>query len=99
MNSRAKGKRNELKTQKWLEGQGYIVYSAPVMQYRVNNDIFHLFDHVATNHDKVLFVQTKSNRCPKKVRDAISNFTLPENSEKVVVIWVDRQKEPIVIQL
>lgn len=97
MNSRAKGKRSELKTQKFLEKKGYQVYTAPVMQFRKNNDIFNLFDHVATNGDRLIFIQTKSNYCPKPVREAIKSFKL--KAEKEIWVWKDYARKPIILEM
>lgn len=99
VNTRRKGYRNQKKTQDLLEEEGWAVYTAPVMKFRHNNDIFHLFDHVASKGEKIRFIQTKSNRCPKKVREDIKAFPFPKNVTKEVWIWKDYAREPEILIL
>lgn len=98
INSRKKGSKNEKKTFDYLTKKGYIVYTAPFVMYLKNRDIFNLFDHVATNYEEVLFVQTKTNRIRKEDLLAIQNFRLPyPEVKKVIFVWKDRMKEPLIL--
>jgi uncharacterized protein YkuJ len=47
LNTVAKGSRNQLKTRKYLEEEGWIVYTVVRVKFKPDHDIFGLFDHVA----------------------------------------------------
>jgi len=48
MNTNNKGRRNEKKTEAWLQERGFIVQTTARSSYRGrNNDFFGLFDHIA----------------------------------------------------
>jgi hypothetical protein len=99
LNTVAKGSRNQLKTRKYLEEEGWIVYTVVRVKFKPDHDIFGLFDHVAWKDGNIRFVQTKSNRCPKSVLDEIREFETPNGVTKQVFVWIDYQKQPDIIAL
>lgn len=100
VNKVAKGSRNQLKTRKYLEKSGWMVYTVPRVMFLKNHDIFGLFDHVAFRDGKLRFVQTKTNSCAKSVKVAIREFQLSEDVLKEVFIWHDgNPNEPEIIRL
>jgi len=56
-------------------------------------DLFGLFDVCALAPDgsHLLFVQTKSNQCDAKTRDAIQALKMPKGCRKEIWIWKDRK--------
>jgi hypothetical protein len=55
MNTNAKGKRSERKTEDFLSKLGFIVETTRRSSYRGgNNDFFNLFDHVAVCQDPII---------------------------------------------
>lgn len=97
MNTAAKGKRNEVKTERYLQERGYLVHSTR-RSARGGDDFFDLFDHIAVHTSgTILFVQTKSNRIPPPAyRKLIEDFPAPG---KQLFIWYDRVPEPRIINL
>lgn len=92
INTVKKGRVNEAKCRVELMVQGYTVWSPTWSTYQ-SKDIFRLFDVIAVNREgtHLLFVQVKSNRCAKYVRDVIGRFKMPANCRKEIWIWVDRK--------
>ena len=56
-------------------------------------DLFGLFDvcALATDGSHLLFIQTKSNQCDAKTRDAIQALKMPTGCRKEIWIWKDRK--------
>lgn len=99
MNSSAKGKRNENKSDKYLADQGLVVLNTIRSGRRgLNNDFFNLWDHIAfspeTGH--TYYVQTKTNSISKKAfndhTDHIAKFK--KGCSGIVMVWIDRVKTP-----
>ena len=74
MNTRAKGNRNELKSVKLLEEQGYLVYRVrgSTNKFNQNNDIFGLFDllailKISNTETQIRLIQVKSNKKPSLI--------------------------------
>ena len=92
INKVAKGTRKEKACADELKAQGYLIWKVVRVKYQ-SLDLFGLFDVLARSPDgkKLLFIQTKSNRCDTETRDKIKAFILPENCEKWIWIWKDRK--------
>lgn len=84
----AKGRRNEKRAGDKLKELGYRVQRTYRTPYG-DNDFFNIFDIIAISDDHILWVQVKSNRCPKKDKENIKAFKLPPNNKKQVWIWKD----------
>lgn len=95
VNSYRKGRRNEKKTQAYLEDRGWQVYTAPP-GYRINRDIFHKFDHIARKNRKLKFIQTKTNYISPKHIQEYFELSMPDNVDVEVWVWKDRAKHPLV---
>lgn len=103
MNTITKGRRNEIKTQKLLERQGYIVHTTRRSSHRGgDNDIFNCFDHVAVKITTMpmfnipAFIQTRSNK--KGDLRKIREFVIQTKIQVYVVVWIDRIAKPKVYQ-
>lgn len=103
MNTVTKGRRNEVKTQKLLESQGYIVHTTRRSSYRGgDNDIFNCFDHVALKivnmqmFNNTVFIQTRSNQ--KGDLRKIKEFVAKTKICVYVIVWIDRVIKPKVYQ-
>lgn len=89
MNRKAKGNRNEYKTMRLLESLGYECF-------RMAGSLG-AFDVIGISASDVLLVQVKSNRLPCSVEiEAIKLFKTPDNCRKIVHVWKDRQRLPLV---
>lgn len=54
---------------------------------------------IAVRKDRVLFIQIKSNKSHVSAAiDDYKNLEVPDNVCKLVVLWEDRAKEPIIKQ-
>ena len=98
MNSRAKGRRSELKTKAYLEANGWIVDLVKgSSKFNKSVDFFNLFDGIAIKKGVVLFIQVKSNRKPslKLFKEFHNKYQVPID----IFIWKDRIKEPIIINV
>ena len=101
INTKAKGRRNELKAKKQLEEEGFQVIIAPRSTRKFEkgeHDLFGLWDLIACNKDIIRFIQVKSNRKPYgKLRAKYAAFECPEECPKELWIYYDRVKEPEII--
>lgn len=104
-NSRAKGRRNELRAYKKLEAEGYHVerMNAPHRGSDAHFDFFNLFDLIAVDPltGKCRYVQVKTNVLPPPAyRKRLSLFT-QSRKHCSIELWVyyDRVKEPRIILL
>lgn len=87
MNRKAKGNRNEYKTIRLLESQGYECF-------RMAGSLG-AFDVIGVSASDVLLVQVKSNRKPSKAElETIRNMLTPNNCRKLIHVWLDRQAMP-----
>lgn len=89
-NKKAKGSRNELRSKKLLELWGYKVCKS--------GGSLGEFDLIGVNLYNVILVQSKTNHRPdNKELFEILDFDAPPDATKHVHIWVDRQKDPIIL--
>ncbi len=89
MNKKAKGNRNEYKTMRLLEAVGYEVFRMAASKGA--------FDVIAVSVSDVLLVQVKSNRMPSAFEmDTIKEFACPANARKIIHVWQDRKRLPVV---
>ncbi len=73
INTNAKGRRSEKKTEKWLEDRGWVVQTTRRSSYRGgSNDFFNLFDHIAVCKDDTVTIN--GNETPSKKRRVASSF-------------------------
>lgn len=95
INAKKKGKRNELKTKKYLIEKGYMVELVKNTKYN-HSDFFNLFDAIAVNEHHFRLIQVKSNRVAKKaiikLQKAIGKF--PACATIELWSWKDYKKEP-----
>lgn len=88
MNTARKGRNNDKRTARFLEGYGFYncMYSAASA-----GD----FDTIAWNASAVIFVQNKTNRLPHKdeILKLIRTET-PECSLRFLFVWMDYQRKP-----
>lgn len=62
MNTNNKGRRNEKKTEAWLQERGFVVQTTARSSYRGrNNDFFGLFDHIAVGNSVVKWITATKN--------------------------------------
>lgn len=101
VNTRQKGRRNELRTKEWLEERGYAVEVVPMpAKYKLQQDFFGLFDLIAFRAADALLVQVKTNAKPHSRKLlAMSEFPRPAGVISQVFIWKDRVADPIIITL
>jgi hypothetical protein len=95
-NSRAKGRRNELKTKEVLVALGYGVIVTPSpSKFCLENDYFGCWDVIAVDARTFRCVQVKSNQgaSPAK-RKLMEEWVCPTNCTKEIWIWHDRVKVP-----
>ncbi|MGI8468970.1 MAG: hypothetical protein ACR2N3_11030 [Pyrinomonadaceae bacterium] len=89
MNRKAKGNRNEYKTMRLLESIGYECFRMAASKGA--------FDVIAVSVSDVLLIQVKSNRLPSQFEmETIRAFACPANARKLVHVWQDRKRLPIV---
>lgn len=93
INAVAKGQRREKSVADELREKGYIIGHKTIRVKYQNLDLFKLFDVMALSGDgsHLLFVQSKSNRCDNKTRDAIRNLKMPDSCRKEIWVWKDRK--------
>lgn len=94
MNVRAKGARREKQAKEKLETNGWLVERAKMGgRFQKNKDFFHLFDLIAIKKKNNItyhkWIQVKSNRCPKKVREQIKEFSDKYLGETdIAEVWI-----------
>jgi len=101
MNTRAKGRRNELKCKKALEAEGYRAIIAPTPQRWQKakdggTDFFGLFDLIAIKSQRIRFVQVKTNvdDTGKAWKNDARAFCELSGSTVEIWIYTDRIKDP-----
>jgi hypothetical protein len=103
MNSRAKGRKNELKTKAWLEAFGWSVALCPMgNSYGASQDFFGCWDIIACSAQEgpyLRFIQVKSNQMPGPAERArLARFRDQSALGSLELwIWYDRVKEPRVL--
>ncbi|MBA4121337.1 MAG: hypothetical protein H0X72_02590 [Acidobacteria bacterium] len=89
MNKKAKGNRNEYKTMRLLESVGYECFRMAASKGA--------FDVIAVSPSDVLLIQVKSNRFPSSLEmETIKAFECPINARKLIHVWQDRKRLPVV---
>ena len=91
-NAKAKGRRNEWRTMRLLESVGY----------RCTRSAASLgeWDVIGVGRTDFVLVQCKSNRPPGTLeRRELEEFPAPPNTKKLLHIWHDRAREPVVVEL
>jgi len=101
MNTRAKGRRNELRCKEALEAMGYSVQlTAMPTKWALQQDLWGLFDLAAVRGSDIRFVQVKTNQgAPRAWREAATAWQCPSNCTKEVWVYYDRVKEPKILVL
>lgn len=101
MNTRVKGRKNELKAKKTLEDQGYTVeVTKSPSKWQKQQDLFGLWDMMAIKADDILFIQVKTNRnAPKEFYDKVALWPCPNTVRKQVWVYYDRVKEPRIFDI
>lgn len=91
-NAKRKGSRNEHRSKRLLEAAGYCVTKSAAS--------LGLWDLVAVGPTDFALVQVKSNRPPSPAeREALALFPCPSNCKKLLHVWRDRRRWPIVTEL
>lgn len=104
-NTRAKGRKNELKTAKELVKAGFHVerMNPPPRRSKGHVDFFERFDVIAVDPltGMTRYIQVKSNRMPSPAyRDYLSRFCVGRKHCTIELwIWYDRVKVPRVLFL
>lgn len=96
INTREKGRRNEIRTRNVLEAAGYDVCMAPnPSKWSLENDLFGLWDLMAVSRTEIRFIQVKSNKTAgPEDREAMKLWPCPANCSKEIWVWVDRVAKP-----
>ena len=85
--SKRKGTRNEHRTMRWLEAQGYACTRAAAS--------LGLWDVIAIGPKDNRLCQVKTNRWPGSVeREQLEMFVCPPDTRKEIWRWDDYKKEP-----
>jgi hypothetical protein len=101
INTRAKGRRNELRAKKLLEEAGYEVEITKGSQkFNKSVDFFGLWDLIAINPKTIRFIQVKSNRKASGIdQEAMNLWITPDCCTKEMWVYKDRIKEPFIYYL
>lgn len=86
-NAKAKGSRNEYRSRRLLEAQGYRVTRAAGSMGE--------WDLVGIGGERFMLVQVKTRDWPgKREREILGAFPCPGNCHKVIHRWRDGEREP-----
>ena len=92
MNTAAKGRRAEHRSRQMLEAAGYVVFRSAASKGA--------FDLIAVGPTDFALVQCKTNRGPSPAeREALQLFPCPPNCKRILHVWHDRQRAPVVTVL
>ena len=92
MNAKAKGSKRELKSMRLLEAAGYNVTKSGAS--------LGLWDLVAVSATDFVLVQVKSNRQPPPAeREQLQEFRCSPNCRKLIHVWKDYARQPLVKEL
>ena len=92
MNAKRKGTRNEHRSRRLLETAGYAVTRAAAS--------LGAWDLIGVSGTDFVLVQVKSNRPPPPAeREALAGFPCPANCKRLVHVWRDRRRWPVVTEL
>jgi len=92
MNAKRKGNRQEHRSKALLEAAGYrVIRSAASLSE---------WDLIGIGPTDVVLLQVKSNRAPSPAeREALGLFPCPPNCKKLIHVFHDRQRWPVVTEL
>jgi len=91
-NSKRKGSRNEHRSMQLLEASGYACTRAAAS--------LGAFDIIGISANDVVAVQVKSNRWPEgDEMETLRGFRVPANCRKLIHVWKDWQRLPMVKEL
>lgn len=98
MNTRRKGRKNELRARDILVAAGYdVCVTKSPSKFSEENDLFGLWDLIAVSATEIRFVQVKSNRnAPKDELEAMREWVCPAFCSKEVWIFHDRDENPTI---
>jgi len=92
MNTKAKGSKQERRSMKLLESAGYSVTKSGAS--------LGLWDLVAISRTDFVVIQVKSNRQPPPAeREQLEEFRCPSNCRKLIHVWKDYARQPLVKEL
>ena len=92
MNTKRKGSRNERRSMALLEAAGYSCTKSGAS--------LGCFDIIAIGSTDIICCQVKSNRpAPAHEMETMKNFVCPPNCRKLLHIWMDRQRQPVVKEI
>jgi Holliday junction resolvase len=90
--AKAKGTRNEQRSRTLLEASGYAVTRAA--------GSLGAWDLIGIGPTDLVLVQVKSNRAPSPAeREGLARFPCPVNCKRLIHVWFDRQRVPVVTEL
>jgi len=91
-NCKGKGSRLELRTRDYYADRGYLGTKA--------GGSLGAFDLIVMNTEEILLIQVKANRPPGPAERAeMLRFPAPPNTKKLIVVWKDYAREPIIKEL
>ena len=92
MNTTGKGTRNEKRCEDFFKEKGWATWRTTRSKFQ-GLDCFGLFDVVSVEPSGkyLMFIQVKSNKCDKKIKDSIREFRMPPSCIKEVWTWIDRE--------
>lgn len=109
MNKVSKGNYYRLRTRKWLEKDGYVVFNMEQRQRIFNPKTKQVFfiardiagsDLMAMNGVDLIFVQVKSNKGHiNQGLIELAKFPFPKFVKRWVVFWKPRAREPLIEEL
>ena len=92
MNAKRKGNRQEHRSKAILEAAGYAVTRAA--------GSLGAWNLVGVSATDVVLVQVKSNRAPAPAeREGLKLFPCPANCKRLIHVWRDRDRRPVVTEL
>ncbi len=92
LNTSAKGRRLEYRSRQILEGAGYSVIRSAASKGS--------WDLIGISSADMVLVQCKSNRPPSPAeRETLKLFPCPPNCKKLIHVFHDRQRWPVVTEL
>ena len=94
------GNASEIRCEFELQHRGYTTWRVVRRRYG-SMDMFGLFDVVGVLADgtRMKFIQVKTNRVERKVKDAIAAFPMPASCDKEVWVWKSKDEKWIVHSL
>ena len=91
-NNYAKGRNNEIRSRKWLEGRGYVVIRAAGSKG--------MWDLVGISKSGMIVIQVKTNRWPSPAeRLTMMEFSCPRNCFRLIHRWDDRKRKPRIMEV